>query len=220
MWNNFTLDNWKLLKVELPGHGEEPFAHYESIQELASSVKHELEREGIELNGIIGHSMGGYVALELFKLMPEVESLILLNSNFWSDSEQKIVDRKRVAELVFHQKKLFLETAIPNLFAQTAGNEHSIANLIEAAIRMNAESIAAASLAMSKREDNTHFLKTENRPVLLIQGEEDKLIPLEIMKERTLGWTEFVALPSGHMSMLECPQMTNQVIALFLHSID
>lgn len=220
MWDDFSLENWSLIQLELPGHGQEPFKHYDTIQELAKRIHEKLREEGIVIDAVLGHSMGGYVALELFKLLPDLSALILLNSNFWADSEQKIVDRKRVAELVYHQKKLFLETAIPNLFAHSTGNEKTIESLIEAANKMSAESIAGASLAMSKREDNTHFLKSETRPVLLLQGEEDKLIPLEVMKEKTFAWTEFVALPSGHMSMFECPEMTNQIIELFLTSID
>lgn len=217
MWESFSLSDWTKILVELPGHGSEPLTPYKTILELALSIKHSVEREGLQINAIVGHSMGGYVALELFKRTPEVDSLILLNSNFWSDNEQKRIDRKRVAELVYHQKKLFLETAIPNLFAHTAGNEEIISKLIDSANGMSPESIAMASLAMAGRVDHTEFLKTENRPVLIIQGEEDKLIPIEVMRESTSVWTEFVALPSGHMSMFECPEMTNQVIELFLN---
>lgn len=220
MWESFSLSEWQTVLVELPGHGSESLIPYQTIEELALPIKSEVEHHELKLNAIIGHSMGGYVALELFKHLPEIDALVLLNSNFWSDSDQKKIDRKRVAELVFHQKKLFLETAIPNLFAHTDGNEEFILNLIESANRMSPESIAMASLAMSIRKDNTDFLKSESRPVLLIQGDRDKLVPLEIMKEKTSDWTEFVALPSGHMSMIECPELTNQVIELFLNFSD
>ena len=61
---------------------------------------------------LVGHSLGAYVGLELCHLAP-CQKLILLNSNCWSDDEQKRRDRLRVAEIVFKAKKHFIREAIP-----------------------------------------------------------------------------------------------------------
>ena len=128
MWQDYTSrwnKNYKVIAIDLPGHGEslnedemEP-----SIEFMAEKVLEVLSDLKIRSFSIVGHSMGGYVALSiknksinnLIKMF-DCHKVVLLNSNFWVDSDLKKNDRLRVAEIVFQNKDLFLHTAIPNLF--------------------------------------------------------------------------------------------------------
>lgn len=211
MWAELDLGrlNARVLAIDLPGHGcskEIPVGD-PSVEAMAIEVERTLADFGVRAYSVVGHSMGGYVALELKRRSMDVEKVVLLNSNFWADSDQKKMDRKRVAEIVYSSKSLFLKEAIPNLFLDPTAHESEIEELINDASEMSPEAIAYASLAMSNREDLSVLLEQKATDFSLIQGEGDKIIPLEMMLERLpLDFRSyFVIQGSGHMTHIEKP---------------
>jgi pimeloyl-ACP methyl ester carboxylesterase len=222
MWDYLTLDNVQQFRVDLPGHGKSELYPYTDMIELAIQVKKTIENAEYEPEFLVGHSMGGYVALELFKMLPNCKGLILLNSNFWADSDEKKLDRSRVAEIVFEQKKLFLETAIPNLFGKQEKFGREIKILISEALKMTPESIAMASLAMANRVDNTFYIEKEERKVLLIQGANDNTVPLNLTQRKLSSESslEMTVLNSGHMSHVECQTELEKTIENFLQRLN
>lgn len=220
MWNDLQFDGYTQLLLNLPGHGGSDLFPYQDINELSEKITIELGQLGRVPDIIIGHSMGGYVAIELFKAIAGSSALILLNSNFWADSDLKKEDRKRVAEIVYGQKRLFLETAIPNLFADKEKFNLTINELISSALQMTPESIAMASLAMMERKDNTHYLKSEHRPILVIQGQDDTIVPHDLMMQNTSDWLPIIVLPGGHMSHVEAKELLKSTLIRFFDGLD
>ncbi len=53
-----------VLAVDLPGHGGSAGAPLTSIEEMADWVTHMLDAAGVEQAALVGHSMGGQVALD------------------------------------------------------------------------------------------------------------------------------------------------------------
>ena len=117
MWEEIIphFKNYQVITVDLPCHGNSRFDGNSCSMGFMAQILHEFFRQ-IEVKDpiVIGHSMGGYVGLELLNLMP-IE-LILLHSNFWKDSKNKKTDRNRVIEVVLKNHKLFVQEAIPALF--------------------------------------------------------------------------------------------------------
>jgi alpha-beta hydrolase superfamily lysophospholipase len=118
MWDEFIKPfeaNHKIILVDLPCHGQSRFIGKEcSMIFMANAVKQILDIENVNNPKVIGHSMGGYVGLELAKLTQI--NLTLLHSNFWADSLEKKIDRDRVVDIVKNKKEFFISEAIPNLF--------------------------------------------------------------------------------------------------------
>lgn len=184
MWEDITphFENAMCVSIDLPGHGksaavEEAF----SIKDLAQSCHHLLKSKNIQPKAIVGHSLGGYLALELIKHFQNQPKLVLLNSHPWEDSKIKKQERKQVAKVVQKNHTLFIRTAIPNLFQNADENQEAINSLISSAEKMNPMSIAFTSLAMANREDNSETLI--NCDSIVIQGEYDKLIPADRMQK-------------------------------------
>lgn len=108
----------KAYVIDLHGHGAS-FFHPDlpaSIEIMARQVMQIVEKEQLQQALVVGHSLGGYVALELFRMNPDFEHVVLFHSNPWSDSLDKQQDRERVAKLVKTKKEFFISEAIPNLF--------------------------------------------------------------------------------------------------------
>ena len=134
---------------------------------------------------ILGHSLGGYVGLELLNSDQRAKGLILLNSNFWIDSPLRKMNRLRSIEVVEENKGLFVRTAIPSLFTDEyrLDNENVVNKLVRSALDMKESVIIAATQWMLKRRDfsSTDLLDS----VYLIHGQLDNLIPTEVVKERS-----------------------------------
>jgi len=207
MWEYLPLEelNAHCLLIDLPGHGQSPLndsAEIPSIRFMADEVLRVLQTENVEEFTLIGHSLGAYVGLELAQLSG-CQKLILLNSNCWSDDEQKRRDRLRVAELVYSAKKHFIHEAIPGLFGRPMDFQAEIKHLIKEANHMSPDAIAYAALAMRERKDYTLEVVSNPSRYVFIHGEMDTLVSTETLQKRLPGITIHLLTNTGHMSYIE-----------------
>lgn len=58
---------------------------------------------------LVGHSMGGYIALEIASQFPDrVKQVVMLHSTFVADTEEKKINRDRTADLLEKRVPRFL----------------------------------------------------------------------------------------------------------------
>ena len=213
--------SYKIIAVDLPCHGKRRFKGNNCSMTWMAEITQELLKE-IEIQNplIIGHSMGGYVGLELMKLMPM--ELILLHSNFWEDPEQKKKDRSRVIDIVKKNKDLFIQEAIPGLFAPENHDKckSDISNLIKKAKQIPATEIAAATAGLRDRSANYEMMEIGG--VTLIHGELDPIITNETLagEMEKLDHKPLVdrIIGCGHMSIWEAPEILESLIKKALKS--
>ncbi|WP_294672511.1 alpha/beta hydrolase [uncultured Fluviicola sp.] len=169
--------------IDLPGHGKSPvdFNAAPSILSMAKAVEQIILHENLKHPIIIGHSMGGYVGMELTKLIPGIEHLILFHSHPWSDSEDKKRDRERVANLVLTKAPVFIREAIPNLFSNPAMMKDAIDHYIRIADKMDPKAIAWAALAMKNRFDLAYLMEKNPEKYTVISGHNDKLVNVGLL---------------------------------------
>jgi pimeloyl-ACP methyl ester carboxylesterase len=207
MWDYLPLNelNVRCILIDLPGHGQSPLtdtAEIPSIRFMAQQVLEVLKELKITEFTLVGHSLGAYVGLDLCHLAP-CQKLILLNSNCWSDDEQKRRDRLRVAEIVFKAKKHFIREAIPGLFGRPNDFQAEIKQLIAEANLMSADAIAYAALAMRERTDYTEEVLANPLKYVFVHGELDTLVSSEQLLLRLPGICVHFLPNAGHMSHIE-----------------
>lgn len=210
------------LAIDLPGHGESDLlAERHSMQLMADAVKAVLTNENIHEIVLLGHSMGGYVALQLAaESKISVKGLVLFHSHAAADSEPTKVNRQRTIEIVKKNRGGFISQFIPDLFDQRfVGNYSSaISQLQSLALGMSAEGISAALAGMRDREDRTAFLASTDIPVLFIIGKQDSRMPfMQLLEQASLpAHSEIVLLDKvGHMGFIEAPGVTFLAIKHF-----
>ena len=211
--------NFQCVFIDLPGHGASDFdpSLELTMASVATSVQELVQKIGITSYDVVGHSMGGYVALELKKADAACDKIVLLNSNFWGDSEPKKMDRKKVAELVQTKKDVFVQTAVPNLFMNPNKRASEVEALIAEASLISSETIAQSSIAMSQRIDNTDFVKENSDAVFIIQGEHDSIVQCDVMGDRIKGLDLVLnILNSGHMAHIELGGSVKELIEEFI----
>ena len=218
MWTSIKkelIKNYKVILIDLPCHGLTRFNGDVCTMKLMAECVHQVLREEKIINPyIFGHSMGGYVGLELLKLTPI--KLTLVHSNFWADSPEKQKDRNRVIDIVKTKKSFFINEAIPNLFYRKNIKrcEKDIQQLIKKASTIPAQQIISATKGMRDRLDNLSLLKRHH--INIIQGQHDPIIPENAIRNHLNGLKKdknyYTIKNVGHMSIWEDKKQLMTVI--------
>ncbi len=216
----FLKKDFTIILPNIPGTGKSTLSQKKTLSELAACILAILDHEEISTFHLCGHSLGGYIAMELVKQFPDrLSSLILFHSLAFADDEEKLKARDK--SMLFIQENgadAFLESTTPNLFFKKELHENEIAKLL-ASNSCSKETLINYYAAMMERKDNSSLLTTMNCPVLFIIGEYDKAVPLNLsLKQAHLPSLSFVYIlkESAHMGMLEESQKCNEILAYFL----
>src|SRR5699024_8676377 len=111
----------RVITIDLFGHGASPsLSDIHEMETFADLVSFVMEALKIGSAKIVGHSMGGYVAMAFVESHPEkTQKLMLMNSSPSADSEARKKERDQVIKIVKKHKEVFTKMAITNLFAET-----------------------------------------------------------------------------------------------------
>ncbi len=198
----------KVICIDLLGHGQSGCLGYIHTMELmAEAVEAVLRHLKIRRCTIIGHSMGGYVALAFAEKNPDmVKGLCLANSTARADSEIRRKNRDRAISAIKTNHKSFIRVAITNLFRPKNRRifSNEINNIKREAINMPVQGIVAALEGMKIREDREALLHFGPYKKMLILGKKDPVLNyqelLDQIKDTPVKLVEF---PDGHMSFIE-----------------
>jgi pimeloyl-ACP methyl ester carboxylesterase len=214
----------RVISIDLLGHGDSDCLGYvHSMEENAEIVKAVLSNLKIRKTIIIGHSMGGYVALAFAELYPQfIKGLVLLNSTAKEDSEERKINRDRAIKAVKQNYINFVRMSIVNLFSEN--NRDRLENEIEKvkleALKTPLQGIIASLEGMKIRKDRQFILKESNFPKMLILGKKDGvLIYNENMTQIKNTNAELITFPDGHMSHIENKMDLEKVVLRFLKGI-
>lgn len=208
--------------IDLPGHGQSSTLGYiHTMDDMAEAVKTVLNELDLAECVMIGHSMGGYVALAFAERYPEMlNGLGLFHSSATADSDEKKIDRQRAIDLVMRSSDAFISAAIPGLFAEDSKErlKAEIEELIARVQTFDPQGIVANIRGMMQRPDRTGVLFGLDIPTLFIHGQLDPVIPTEVIRKQVAMVTEgsYVELKGvGHMGYLESPDICLSAIRSF-----
>jgi pimeloyl-ACP methyl ester carboxylesterase len=227
VWGKFAENLSKFYAVytpDLPGFGQSPPLKGEiTLPGVASILNSWIRDLKIFPSAIIGHSMGGYVAIEMVKSAPDLfKGLGLLNSTAKEDAPEKKDSRTKVIGFIDDNGVLaFTSNFIQPLFANE--NHPAIPIVREITMQSDAEAVKGYTRAMRDRKENTDVLKRFKGPVLLVGGDKDKAIAVESLEEQgklNPNTSLHIFRETGHMSMFEKPEETLQAVRTFLTKID
>ena len=211
MWNEI-IDalpkKYRCITIDLPGHGEsENLAYVHSMEEMAELVKALLDHLKIRRAILVGHSMGGYVALALADSYPDMlKAMVLMNSTARADSEERKLNRDRAISLVKRNPKSYVRNSIPMLFRPVNRKKfHSqLKPIKEEALKTSAQGIVAALEGMKERIDREVILNFAPYPILFVASQKDPVLAWEQLEEQFFHEAvEPLILSEGHMSHIE-----------------
>ncbi|MCP9767660.1 alpha/beta hydrolase [Lacihabitans sp. LS3-19] len=197
-----------------------------SIPEYAEWLKGILDKMEIKEAVIIGHSMGGYIALEFcHKYHGFVKGLGLFHSSASADSEEKKENRdKTIQFLIKHDTNLFIKHFYPNMFSEAFkdSNAELINKNIEQFSKITNEALLAATLAMKSRQSHIENFPSFDFPIFQILGTQDTFVNYAEALQQTLKIKSPNVLLLNdicHAGMFESPQICANFINTFLERI-
>lgn len=215
--------HYRVIVPDLPGTGRSGLTSPLSMESIAAFAWKALQAEGVESAVVIGHSMGGYVALAFAEAYPDaVEGLGLFSSTARPDTDEKRENRRKSIRIMQqYGVESFVTQLLPNMFAaEFRGKQVArIDNYMQQAIKIPMASMIAYYEAMIARPDRTAVLSGISKPVFFFVGKEDQAVPLENSMSQ-------VVLPSvasihifdrvGHMGMLEVFEESSLLLHQFI----
>lgn len=217
VWDDFApllKDKVRVITVDIPGHGVSVVnGEVHTMEWIADVLRDMLDALAIERVTMVGHSMGGYIALAFCEKYPErLDGVVLLSSTPNPDTELKRENRRREIALVKSGKKGTLaHTAAEAGFAeQNRRRLKSYIDDLEECVHITEdEGIVALLGGMMERKDQNEMLRKSSVKQLFILGKMDGYIPLEVAEgivaahpQAKVAWLE----QSGHMGFIEEPE--------------
>lgn len=221
MWfemENQLLQRFRLVKIDLPGHGKSPTQQQEnSMDFMAEGVNEVCDHLGLAKVHLLGHSMGGYVSLAFVaKYTSRVESLGLFFSSFLPDDTEKKEIRKKSLRIITENFSSYAHVGIPNLFSRQ--NREHLKTEIEFAEKMALQTpidgVLAAVKGMMNRPNRGSVLQEFSNKILIILGRNDTAIDMETLVSNIPNRDNIAVytLPCGHMGHFEKPRICAEII--------
>jgi pimeloyl-ACP methyl ester carboxylesterase len=215
---------WRVIAPQLrqfDGGEQDPQAA--SIDDYAGDVIDLLDALHIPEAVIAGLSMGGYVALAMFRHAPRyVQGLVLADTRAEADTAEGVAGRKRMLALVAEKgPPAIADEMLPKLVGHTTATTRPeiVEQVRSLALSSSAAAISGALKALMTRPDSTSTLASIHRPTLVIVGDEDVVTPPPLSENLHKGipGSELVRIANaGHLSSLERPDAFNAALAKFL----
>ena len=217
LWNEVAPlleDTFELILPDLRGFGGSSSVDtFYAMEDFALDIAALLDHLEIQKAGIVGHSMGGYVALAFARVYPErVSGLGLVSSQVLADPpDRKEARYKSAAEVADKGIASVVETMTPKFTADPRLQQFARQSMEQ----QQPAAYIGALKAMAERVDSTPLLSSLEIPVVIVHGDADALIPIDRAREvkAAVPGAHLVEVAgAGHMPMMEAKEETAEAL--------
>ena len=216
----------KVIVPDLPGSGASPLIKDMSMEGMAEFLHDIIHEENIDRCTLIGHSMGGYIALAfLEKYYNHVDGWGLFHSSAKPDGDEKKAARRKSIEFIkTHGAFEFLKSTSPNLFSPKTRetNPELVEDFLQSLSAFSGEALIKYYEAMIARPDRQHILRNAPDPVLFVIGAFDQAIPpADMLEQSAIPEISYIHLlqDSAHMGMLEESKTSTDILQEFISRV-
>lgn len=209
---------YRVIAPDLRGLGESeatvgPISMSRYAEDLHALVNH-LNTGSVIL---IGHSMGGYVALAFAKAYPQaLRGLVLVGTKVGADTPEAAAARRATAEKVRAQGVAGVVDAMAPKMLSASNKDAAMAAAVRGFMAPSKpEGVIGALLGMAERPDAGAWLGKIKVPTLAIAGLDDTIIPpseSEAMAKAIPGAQLNLIPKAGHLVAFEQSDAFNQAL--------
>ncbi len=184
-----------------------------SMDDYASDIARLLDDLNIPKAAVVGHSMGGYVALAFARLFSErVRGLGLVSSQVLADPPERKEGRyKSATDVEANGIGSVVEAMAPKFTSDEKLQSYARTSMQ----RQPPAAYISALKAMAERANSTSLLSSFQFPVVVIHGDVDSLIPIDRAREvkAALSEAHLVEISgAGHIPMMEAKEKTAEAL--------
>lgn len=205
-------DRARVVRFDLRGLGATTVTSGPYLMEtLAGDLAEILDALDIERATIVGHSLGGYVALAFFRMFAErCAGLGIVCSRAGADDPERAAGRRALADRAEREGMApVVESFLPKYFAPSVYSEQPelVARARAIIERTNPRGAAAMLRGIAERVGSEDLFEEMDLPVHVVAGARDALVG--VSEARAVGdavaGAEFDLLDCGHFPMYEVP---------------
>ncbi len=195
---------------------------YGQVDTLEGMARVALE-QAPESFDLFGHSMGGRVALEVFRLAPNRVRRLALSSTGVHSLGANETGNRRALQTIGHEKgfEALVDAWLPPMVAEANRTKPIYDDMRQMCLDAGQALFDAQIEALLGRPEQDSMLDQIHCPTLVITGELDAWSPPaqhEAIAGRIADSTLVIVPGAGHMLPLEAPGAVNQAIAAWLKS--
>lgn len=187
------------------------------IQDTPEKLVEEILKTAPLQFALAGHSMGGWLSLEIMRRAPSrVSKLCLINTTARSDSDEKAKKRR---ELIAKAEKGGFEEIAKSLAGRFTFQKEKEKEVETMFLETGLEVFIRQQKAMLMRQESESILPTIFCPALVIHAAEDQNFSLqehEELKSNIPNAKMAIIEDAGHMSPLEMPQAVTSLLRFWL----
>jgi 3-oxoadipate enol-lactonase len=219
--------NFRVVAMDLRGMGASSVVDGPYLMEsLAGDVAAVLDALGVERATVVGHSLGGYVALAFARMYVErLDRLALVASRITADTPERAAHRFELAddaERSGSNARIIAEMLDATLGATTRREHPEISEKFrEIAEKNDPRGLAAMLRGMALRDGAQDIAGDLALPVLVVSGAEDPGMPAGEPQRTAAAFAggRLVTIGgSGHVPMLEKPEELTACLTSWLAS--
>jgi len=216
--------NHRLIIPDLRGYGESGITTgMVLLDELALDLIYLLEHVSIKKAIVVGLSMGGQIALEMYRWQPSLfRAIVLADTDARAEDEKGYQNRLTLSAAILRDgMEKFTDERI-HLFmcADTFRNKPAVVKHLENMMKTTPPAgSAAVQRGRAERLDYTPLLEKIDFPALIVVGDQDIFTPLEsaaYMHKRIKNSTLAVIKDSGHIANMEQAEAFNEALGRFI----
>jgi pimeloyl-ACP methyl ester carboxylesterase len=217
----------RAIAPDLRGFGDTPARAPMTLDQHADDLVALLDHLGIARAVVCGLSMGGYVALALWRRHPgRVRALVLADTRATADDAAQRAKRDELAGVARAQGSAAVADAqLTGALGKTTreGDPARVEGLRRLMATASVDGVVGALAAMRDRPDSTATLPGITVPTLVVVGAEDALTPPKDARALAAGipGAMLVEIPAaGHVSAWERPEAFADALAAFVAGLD
>jgi 3-oxoadipate enol-lactonase len=212
--------NFDLVIPDLRGFGQsQAVEEIFTMSDMASDIAGLLDQLKIQRALIVGHSMGGYVALSFANGYPgRLQGLGMISSQLLADPPDRKEGRYKTAADVAEKGVQVVVDAMATKLSADLRVQKFARECME---RQKATGVIGALKAMAERPDSTGLFSKLRVPVVVVHGDADALIPVERGREMkaVLASAQYAELKGcGHMAMMENSHAVAEALKIFMNA--
>jgi pimeloyl-ACP methyl ester carboxylesterase len=203
-------------------HAVNSYGLANSLEEMARIALADADRLGADRFDLFGHSMGGRVALEVFRLAPERVRRLALVSTGVHPLGPTEPESREVLKAIGHEQgfEALVDHWLPPMVAAHNRNNAQIYTPMRTmCLSMGQDVFDAQIHALVNRPEVETLLSQIACPTLVMTGSLDGWAPPEQHEDIASRITnsQFVVVPgAGHMIQMEAPAAVNEAITRWL----
>lgn len=214
---------FRVIRMDLRNHGKSPHSESMALRALAADVRAKLDDLGIDAAHVVGHSLGGKVAMEMaVTFAPRVKRLVVADIApvAYARGHDAIFAGLFALDLRSLESRQQADYQLQSAVPETAIRSFLLKNLVRDdqggwAWRMNLQALADGYEAIRGAPDAGVF----TGPTLFIRGGASAYVAEEhrVLIQRQFPQVEIQTIAeAGHWLHAEKPQVFNEMVLQFL----